>query len=229
VPARNYRVAILTAIVPGKEPLSMAVKTLRAMKEITYPVPVDLWLLDGGNDPEIRAVCQELGVRHFSRHGIARWNQPDGPFKAKSKAGNHNAWREQHAAEYDIVAQMDLDHVPNPDFLERTIGYFNDPDTGFVVAPMVYGNIDESWIAHGAAQQAYVFQGVTQRGANGLDAPLLIGTNHLYRVSCCRDSSKSRAVFSLVRGLGARVRGGDPGRCGGFPPCTWLLRVCGIG
>ena len=154
------------------------------MKEITYPVPVDLWLLDGGNDPEIRAVCQEVGVRHFSRHGIARWNQPDGPFKAKSKAGNHNAWREQHAAEYDIVAQMDLDHVPNPDFLERTIGYFNDPDTGFVVAPMVYGNIDESWIAHGAAQQAYVFQGVTQRGANGLDAPLLIGTNHLYRVSC---------------------------------------------
>jgi cellulose synthase/poly-beta-1,6-N-acetylglucosamine synthase-like glycosyltransferase len=78
---------------------------------------------------------------------------------------------------------MDPDHVPEPDFLTRTLGYFNDPDVGFVVAPQVYGNLEESWIAHGAAVQAYVFHGVIQRGANGSDAPLLIGTNHLYRPS----------------------------------------------
>jgi cellulose synthase/poly-beta-1,6-N-acetylglucosamine synthase-like glycosyltransferase len=73
--------------------------------------------------------------------------------------------------------------VPTSNFLTRTLGYFRDPDVAFVVAPQVYGNLHESNIAHGAAIQAYVFHGVIQRGANGLDAPLLIGTNHLYRPS----------------------------------------------
>ena len=31
---------------------------------------------------------------------------------------------------------------------------------------------------------AYIFHGVIQRGLNGLHAPLLIGTNHLYRTTC---------------------------------------------
>src|SRR5260370_32962360 len=47
-----------------------------------------------------------------------------------------------------------------------------------------------------------------------------------------RDSSKSRAVFSLVRvlsGRGIAGRGGGPGRSGGFPWRSWLLRVCGTG
>ena len=68
-----------------------------------------------------------------------------------------------------------------PYFLERTLGYFRDPDVAFVVAPQVYGNMYDNWIAHGASVQQYLFSGVVERGGNGLDAPLLIGTNHLYR------------------------------------------------
>ena len=180
-PRATFRVAVLTTIVPGKEPLAMVAGTLRAMKDIRGDK--DVWLLDEGNSPDVQAACARLGVNHFSRKGVQRWNEDTGAFRAKTKAGNHNAWRDAHGADYDLVAQMDPDHVPSPDFLERTIGYFNDPDTAFVVAPMVYGN-SENWIAHGAAQQAYVFQGVVQRGANGMDAPLLIGTNHVYRVTC---------------------------------------------
>src|SRR5262249_57729737 len=56
-----------------------------------------------------------------------------------------------------------------------------DPDVAFVVAPQVYGNMYDNWIAHGASQQQYLFSGVVERGGNGLNAPLLIGTNHLYR------------------------------------------------
>ncbi len=79
---------------------------------------------------------------------------------------------------------MDPDHVPEPWFLERTVGYFNDSDTAFVVAPQIYGNGDRSWIARGAGQLESIFQALIQRGANGMDAPLLIGTNHLYRTKC---------------------------------------------
>ncbi len=177
----GLRVAVLTTIVPGKEPVDLVFNTLRAMRRLRHNGPLDVWLLDEGNSPEVKALCEEIGVRHFSRKGVERWNQPDGRFKTKTKHGNHNSWRDKHAANYDVVAQMDPDHVPYPHFLERTIGYFSDPDVGFVVAPQVYGNINESFVARGAAQMSYIFHGVTQRGGNKFGAPILIGTNHLYR------------------------------------------------
>jgi cellulose synthase (UDP-forming) len=179
----GLRVAVLTTIVPGKEPMELVLTTLRAMKRIRHDGEMDVWLLDEGNSPEVRARCEELGVRHFSRKGVEQWNQPSGPFKAKTKHGNHNSWRAEHAARYDVVAQMDPDHVPFPHFLERTLGYFSDPDVGFVVAPQVYGNMAESFVARGSAQMSYIFHGITQRGANKFGAPILIGTNHLYRPS----------------------------------------------
>jgi cellulose synthase (UDP-forming) len=180
-PKRGLRVAVLTTIVPGKEPIELVMTTLRAMKRIRHDGPMDVWLLDEGDDDEVRRRCAELGVRHFSRKGRPEWNQPSGPFKARTKHGNHNAWRAAHESEYDVVAQMDPDHVPYPNFLERTLGYFADPDTAFVVAPQVYANLTESFVARGAAELAYIFHGIMQRGGNGHGAPLLIGTNHLYR------------------------------------------------
>ena len=183
------RVALLTTVVPGKEPPGMVRDTLLAMLAVRYRGHKDVWLLDEGNDPEFRAMCDELGVRHFSRKGVEMMNQTGEartPYRAKTKSGNHNSWRYLHEGDYDIVGQSDPDHVPKPWFLERTIGYFNDPDTGFVVAPQIYGNSDENWIARGAAQAAYIFEAIVQRGANGLGAPCLIGTNHLYRTACWR-------------------------------------------
>jgi cellulose synthase/poly-beta-1,6-N-acetylglucosamine synthase-like glycosyltransferase len=185
-PKAGLRVAVLTTIVPGKEPLELVMTTLRAMKRIRHEGRLDVWLLDEGNDPEVRRRCKELDVRHFSRKDQPQWNQSSGEFKTKTKHGNHNAWRSVHELDYDVVAQMDPDHVPYPNFLERTSGYFADPDTAFVVAPQVYGNLTESFVARGAAELAYIFHGIIQRGGNGHGAPLLIGTNHLYRPATFR-------------------------------------------
>lgn len=185
-PPAGLRVAVLTTIVPGKEPVELVMATLRAMTRIRHDGVLDVWLLDEGDDPEVRRRCAELGVRHFSRKGRPEWNQPTGEFRARTKHGNHNAWRADHELDYDVVAQMDPDHVPFPNFLERTLGYFGDPDVAFVVAPQVYGNLRESFVARGAAELAYLFHGVIQRGGNGHDAPLLIGTNHLYRPAAFR-------------------------------------------
>lgn len=180
-PPIGLRVAVLTTIVPSKEPIEIVERTLRRMKEIVYCGDVDVWVLDEGNDPAVKAMAARLGVRHFSRKGRPEYNQVDGAFRAKSKSGNHNAWRSEHEHEYDVVAQMDPDHVPMPYFLERTVGYFRDADVAFVVAPQVYGNMYENWVTHGASVQQYLFSGVVERGGNGLGAPLLIGTNHMYR------------------------------------------------
>jgi len=208
-PRPGLRVAVLTTIVPGKEPVELVMATVRAMQRIRHDGVLDVWLLDEGDDPEVRRRCAEIGVRHFSRKGRPEWNQPSGPFRARTKHGNHNSWRVGHELDYDVVAQMDPDHVPFPNFLERTLGYFSDPDVAFVVAPQVYGNLRESFVARGAAQLAYLFHGIIQRGGNGHDAPLLIGTNHLYRPTAFRqiggyqdciieDHLTSMAIYAAV-------------------------------
>lgn len=184
-PEPNLRIAMLTTIVPSKEPWEQARETMLMFKKqkVEDGTVVDAWVLDEGDDPRIKADCERYGFFHFSRKGIERWNQSSGPFRAKTKHGNHNAWREAHEHGYDIVTQMDPDHKPleSCDFLERISGYFSDPDVAYVVAPQVYGNIEDGIVAKGAAELAYLFHGVIQPGANGLDAPLLIGTNHAFR------------------------------------------------
>lgn len=180
---KGMRIAVLTTIVPGKEPFGLVERTLKRMKQINPGEEniIDVWLLDEGNDQEIRERCHAIGVKHYSRRGVDAWNADSGTFKARTKHGNHNSWRSAYERFYDVVAQMDPDHIPRRNFITRTIGYFNDPDVAFVVAPQVYGNLNDNWIAKGSAFQAYLFHGIIQRGGNGMGAPLLIGTNHLYR------------------------------------------------
>jgi hypothetical protein len=180
-PPIGLRVALLTTIVPSKEPLEIAERTLRRLKQIVYCGPVDVWILDEGDDPAVKEMAARLRVHHFSRKGRPEYNQPSGEFRAKTKSGNHNAWRAEHEHRYAVVANVDPDHVPMPGFLERTLGYFRDPDVAFVVTPQVYGNMHQNWVAHGASVQQYLYNGLIARGGNGLDAPLLTGTGHLYR------------------------------------------------
>ncbi|NES13810.1 MULTISPECIES: glycosyltransferase family 2 protein [Micromonospora] len=180
-PPVGLRVALLTTIVPSKEPLDVVERTLRRLRQIVYCGQVDVWILDEGDDPAVREMAARLGVRHFSRKGRPEYNQPAGEFRARTKSGNHNAWRAEHERHYDVVANVDPDHVPLPNFLERTLGYFRDPDVAFVVTPQVYGNMHQNFVAHGASVQQYLYNGLIARGGNGLDAPLLTGTGHLYR------------------------------------------------
>ncbi|MEV4629424.1 glycosyltransferase family 2 protein [Micromonospora sp. NPDC049523] len=185
-PPIGLRVALLTTIVPSKEPIEVAERTLRRMRQLVYCGPVDVWILDEGDDPAVKEMAARLGVRHFSRKGRPEYNQPGGEFRARTKSGNHNAWRAEYEHHYDVVANVDPDHVPLPGFLERTLGYFRDPDVAFVVTPQVYGNMHQNWVAHGASVQQYLYNGLIARGGNGLDAPLLTGTGHLYRPSAWR-------------------------------------------
>lgn len=180
-PERGKRVAFTTAIVPSKEPFEMVAKTLEAMKQVRCHGDYDVWLLDEGNDPVIIQACRRMGVRHFSRKGIKKYNAPTGRFKAKTKHGNYNAWLVEHGKEYDYVMSVDSDHIPHKNFAERMLGYFRDPDVAFVVGPQVYGNM-ENVITRGAESQSYVFQATIQRAANSYHSAMFVGTNHAYRV-----------------------------------------------
>ncbi|MCN9239298.1 glycosyltransferase [Streptomyces sp. RY43-2] len=181
VPESGTRVAFITTYVPGKEPLSMVTKTLEAAVRLRHRGLLHVWLLDEGDDPEVKAVCARLGVHHFSRKGVARWNQPKGPHRARTKHGNYNAWLQAHGDAYDYFASVDTDHVPLPNYLERMLGFFRDPDVGFVIGPQVYGNYD-TFVTKAAESQQFLFHALIQRAGNRYGAPMFVGTSNAVRI-----------------------------------------------
>ncbi|MFJ5834039.1 glycosyltransferase family 2 protein [Streptomyces sp. NPDC093089] len=182
---KGTRVAFLTTYVPGKEPLSMARRTLEGAVRLRHEGPLDVWLLDEGDSDEAKALCAELGVRHFTRAGVPEWNRRKGVHKARTKHGNYNAWLAQHGDDYDFLASVDTDHVPLPNFLERMLGYFRDPDIAFVVGPQVYGNYD-NLVTKAAESQQFLFHALIQRAGNRYRAPMFVGTNNAVRISALK-------------------------------------------
>ncbi|MFF8964142.1 glycosyltransferase [Streptomyces globisporus] len=185
VPESGTRVAFLTSFVPGKEPLEMVTKTLEAAVRIRHRGLMHVWLLDEGDDPAVKEVCARLGVHHFSRKGVAHWNQAKGPHRAKTKHGNYNAWLDAHGGDYDFFASVDTDHIPMANYLERMLGYFRDPDVGFVIGPQVYGNYD-TFVTKAAESQQFLFHALIQRAGNRYGAPMFVGTSNAVRISALK-------------------------------------------
>ncbi|WP_263166277.1 cellulose synthase catalytic subunit [Streptomyces sp. SCSIO ZS0520] len=185
VPESGTRVAFLTSFVPGKEPLEMVTKTLEAAVRIRHRGLMHVWLLDEGDDPAVKEVCRRLGVHHFTRKGVAEWNQAKGPHRAKTKHGNYNAWLQAHGGDYDYFASVDTDHVPLPNYLERMLGFFRDPDVGFVIGPQVYGNYD-TFVTKAAESQQFLFHALIQRAGNRYGSPMFVGTSNAVRISALK-------------------------------------------
>ena len=227
-PRKGGRVAFTTTIVPSKEPFEMVEKTLKAMLKVRHDGPYDVWLLDEGNDPDIAEACHRMGVKHFSRKGIPKYNMESGRFKAKTKHGNHNAWLVEHGSAYDFILSVDSDHIPHANFAERTLGYFRDPDVAYVVGPQVYGNT-ETLISRGAESQAYVFQATIQRAANTYDAAMFVGTNHAYRVKTMLQIGGFQDSITEDLLTGMAVHGSRNPRTGNFWRSVYTPDVLAIG
>jgi hypothetical protein len=203
IPDPTLRVAFLTTIVPTKEPVEMVERTLRAALAVRHPGAYDVWLLDEGDDDAVKGMCERLGVRHFSRAGVDEFNARMGTYKTRTKHGNYNSWVHRHGDDYDVFVSVDPDHVPLPNFCERLLGYFHDPDVGFVVGPQIYGNYD-NMVTRWAESQQYLFHSLLQRAGNKRGIAMLVGTNNAVRISALRsigglqDSITEDMATSLV-------------------------------
>lgn len=185
-PRRGLRVAVVTTVVPGAEPLDMLETTVRALAALDYPH--EIWVLDEGDDREVGALCRRNGVQHFSRKSLTQYQADDGPFQARSKHGNYNAWLHAIGFErYDVVATFDPDHVPVPAFLSSVLGYFEDPRVGYVQAAQAYYNQRASFIARGAAEETYEYYSCTQMAAFGFGRPAVVGCHNTHRVEALRE------------------------------------------
>lgn len=109
------------------EPVEMLRNTILAAKSVRHAGRI--WLLDDGAREEMKRLAAELGVSYLARND-----------RAHAKAGNLNNALSHSTSEY--VAIFDCDHAPSPDFLERTLGYFDDPKVAFVQTPQDFYNVD---------------------------------------------------------------------------------------
>lgn len=182
---QGKRVAVISLCVPSKESIEIVEKQLQAMPGITYPH--DSWILDEGNSSEIKKLAKKYGVKYFSRRGVRKYNQLLPPFKKKTKAGNVNAWLDHVKwRKYDFFVQLDIDHLPKPNYLNKTLGYFKDQTVAWVQAPSIYKN-RSFWTSRGAAEQELILQGPLQMGFYGhSQTPFIIGSHCTYRASAIK-------------------------------------------
>lgn len=184
-PAPGLRVAAVTTFVPGAESVEMLEQTLRGL--VGMQGAHDTWVLDEGDDERVARLCDSLGVRHWSRRHRPEYRQPDGPYAADTKYGNYNAWLVSEGYDrYDVLAAFDSDHIAEPNFLSRVLGYFRDASVGFVQAPQVYYNQSASFIARGAAEETYAFYSVHQMASYGAGHPIIVGCHNTHRLTALR-------------------------------------------
>ena len=136
-------VAIFTTSSPG-EPLAMFEKTLAACKKITYPHTT--YLLDDTQAPAFKECAERNGAVWLNLVGLPG-----------AKAGKIN--KALQLTDEDFILVLDPDHIPFPNFLDNTLGFFKDEKVGFVQVSQAYYNQYRSFTAKGAAEQTYTFYG----------------------------------------------------------------------
>jgi cellulose synthase (UDP-forming) len=126
------------------------------------------YLLDDANDLACAWLCDGLGAQYLTRSE-----------RIGAKAGNINAALPR--TDGDIIVIFDIDHVPQPDFLTRTLRHFADPEVGFVQVMLTFSNQNESWLARAAAETSLDYYNPTSIGMDVLRSATLMGSNALIR------------------------------------------------
>jgi cellulose synthase (UDP-forming) len=109
------------------EPYEVVAATLAGCRALTYPHTT--YLLDDGRRPEMEALARVADAEYLTR-----------PDNSHAKAGNINAALPRTGGE--LVLMLDADHVPMPDALDATVGYFDDESVALVQSPHDFFNHD---------------------------------------------------------------------------------------
>ncbi|WP_411374524.1 glycosyltransferase family 2 protein [Arthrobacter sp. MPF02] len=151
------------------EDMDMVMTTALAAQKIRHPHST--WILDDGNRPELKALAEKHGLGYVTRSGD--WT-PDLPRHAK--AGNLNNALMQTHGEFLLI--LDADQIPEPDILEKTLGYFNNRRVALVQTPQYFSNVPGD---DPLGSQAPLFYGPIQQGKDGWNAAFFCGSNAILR------------------------------------------------
>lgn len=183
---KGARVAMVVTKAPS-EPFPVVKKTLQAMRAQT--MDHDTWLADEDPSAETIAWCAENGVKISTRKNRPDYHLQTWPRRTRCKEGNLAFFYDHHGYDaYDFVSQLDADHVPEPDYLEKVMAPFADPEVGYVSAPSICdSNADRSWAARGRLYAEGTLHGALQAGYTNGWAPLCIGSHYAVRTAALKE------------------------------------------
>ncbi|MES2301658.1 MAG: cellulose synthase catalytic subunit [Pseudomonadota bacterium] len=106
--------------------------SIRDAKAMRYPHPIDVTIhvLDDGRRATMRQVADEEGVNYITRDNNQGF-----------KAGNLRNAMEQTRGDFIVICDADTRTLPT--LMERTLGYFRDPDVAFVQTPQWFYDLPE--------------------------------------------------------------------------------------
>ncbi len=115
---------------------------------------------------EILHWYKEHGVSVSCRKGVAGYHRDTWPRRKRCKEGNLAYFYDTFGYKtYDLVVQMDADHVPQLGYLEAMLRPFHDPAVGYVSAPSICdSNAANSWVARGRLYLESHIHGSLQAG-----------------------------------------------------------------
>jgi cellulose synthase/poly-beta-1,6-N-acetylglucosamine synthase-like glycosyltransferase len=154
----------------------MVIETLNALTALNYP-QFEVILLDNNTvNPEIwRPVekhCKQLGERfHFYHFDTI----------TGAKAGALNKCIQLTSPKAEIIAVFDSDYITKSDFLEKLVGYFNDPKVGFVQTCQDYRDWDQNSYQTACYYEYEPAYKLVLPGYNEWDVNYTIGTMCLIR------------------------------------------------
>jgi cellulose synthase (UDP-forming) len=149
--------------------------TLMGCKKITYPHKT--YVLDDGNRPDIENLALQLKCNYIAR-----------PIHDHAKAGNINYALARTNGEFIVI--LDADMIPQPDFLDRTLGYFEaNAKLAFIQMPQEFYNRDSIQHDQGSPdwhEQALFFK-VIQPGKNHSNSAFWCGSPSVVRRKALED------------------------------------------
>jgi len=152
--------------------------TLIGCVKMRYPHTT--YVLDDGNRPWVKELADRLGVKYIAR-----------PSHEHHKAGNINYALQQTKG--DFIVLLDADMVPQPQYIERTLGYFLDEKLALIQMPQEFYNQDS--IQHASKRKHWheqsLFFRVIQPGKNYTNSAFWCGSPSIIR----------RAALESVNGV----------------------------
>jgi cellulose synthase (UDP-forming) len=160
---------IVDAVITTRsEPVSVVEQTIRGALAVNGIR--DVLVLDDGDRPELAVLADRLGAIHLARRD-----------NRDAKAGNLNFGLCHTDAEFLLI--LDADHAPRPEFLERTLGYLDDPSVAVVQTPQAYHN--DSFLFRRTRRGDWsandMFYKCIQPAKNRTNAAFFVGTSAVLR------------------------------------------------